>query len=116
MAAKQPSGEKLIKRLLSENRLNVDEAVKIVSLSDASKFKLLIQSKLFDPKDFSVKTIGNKLVIVAYYEEKELDETTIVKQHLCYEHELPKNVDPNTVKAYFPVQGFLEIEAPRVKR
>lgn len=105
-----------IKKLLAENRMNIDDEVKIVSQSDKEKFKLIVQTKLFDPKDFDVRTVRNKLMVEASYEEKELDDETVVKQSLNYQHELPKDVDPKTIKAFFPIRGYMEIEAPRKKR
>lgn len=103
-----------IKKLLYDNRLLVDNELKIVNKSDAQIFKLLIHSKVFDPKDFTVKTVGNTLIVEAHIEEKEMDDKTMVRQNMAYEHELPDDIDPKTVKAFFPVMGFLEIEAPRI--
>lgn len=114
MSAEQPQLEKsLIKKLLHENRLSIDNQLVIINLSDEKKFKLLLHSTEFDPSDFSIEIQGKVLIIKAHCEEKELDDKSIVKQNLAYAHELPDDVDPKKIEAFFPMNGYLEVEAPR---
>lgn len=74
------------------------------------KFKVELDIDDFKPEDIMVKTLDKKLVISARREEKGAGRSS--SKEMNRELNLPDNVDPLTVKAFFSEDGKLLIEAP----
>uniref|UniRef100_A0A915HXJ5 Uncharacterized protein n=1 Tax=Romanomermis culicivorax TaxID=13658 RepID=A0A915HXJ5_ROMCU len=52
-----------MKKLLIENRLNVDDEVRITDQSDANFFKLIIKTKRFSTKDFTIEIVMHRIFL-----------------------------------------------------
>uniref|UniRef100_A0A6B0V4T6 Putative heat shock-related protein n=1 Tax=Ixodes ricinus TaxID=34613 RepID=A0A6B0V4T6_IXORI len=81
--------------------------------SDPNKFALRVDVRHFAPKEITVKTVDNFVVVHGKHEEKSDETGSYVKREFTRRYVLPEDVDPQTVKSSLSAGGLLAVEAPR---
>ncbi len=77
-------------------------------------FRVTFDVSQFNPDEISVRTQDNKLIVYAKHEE--VDKGRNVSREFSRQIDVPKYVDPNTLKSILGKDGILVIEAPVIAR
>ncbi|XP_014211237.1 protein lethal(2)essential for life-like [Copidosoma floridanum] len=79
--------------------------------SDKDKFRVIIDVQQFSPKEITVKTVDNSIVVEAKHEEKK-DEHGYISRQFVRRYVLPEGHDIGNVQSHLSSDGVLTITAP----
>ncbi|KAG8232752.1 hypothetical protein J437_LFUL012997 [Ladona fulva] len=83
------------------------------SISNRKGFVVKLDVNKYSPKEITVKTIDNTIIIEGRHEEK-LDEHGFVSRHFVRRYVLPKSVQIEAVSSTLSSDGILTVSAPEV--
>lgn len=81
-------------------------------IGDKEKFQVNLDVQQFTPKEITVTTVDNTIVVEAKHEEKQ-DEHGFVSRHFVRRYVLPDEHDPKDVYSSLSSDGVLTITAPK---
>jgi len=138
MTTENEKKDEQLRQILDACRREVGTSdLRITNRSNSKQFKLVISTKTFRKQDFIVKTNGARLIVEALSENKASDSEVknistnslkyyasqagqvciyfqdTIRQSMTYEHLLPSDINPVSLKTYFPNKHQIEISADR---
>ncbi|XP_003741767.2 heat shock protein 67B1 [Galendromus occidentalis] len=104
------------KRLLSQSPLGRLSPFSMTSFNDLSltgdKFSVRLDVGHYGPDDIEVKTIDQKVVVRGKHDDRS-DEIGTISRQFTRKIQLPKDIQPESVKCSLTSDGYLVIDAPR---
>ncbi|XP_026462343.1 protein lethal(2)essential for life-like isoform X2 [Ctenocephalides felis] len=80
--------------------------------ADKDKFQVILDVQQFSPKEITVKTQDNFVIVEGKHEEKQ-DEHGFISRHFVRRYMLPAEHNPNDVVSSLSSDGVLTITAPK---
>ena len=87
----------------------------LVKGNDKQNYQLVIDVKGFEPKDLSIKLIGQDLLVVGEHTCERKQTRACFRRRFCWRRTLPEDVDTSSLKATWTESNVLEIEAKKSK-